>query len=82
SLRGFAGGTFIGVIPLSLHNVWLGSIAADLSLAGVRDAGRSPVEWTLYVAGFLATVVLVLYLNRLARHALARYRRDDMQGGA
>ena len=82
TLRGFAGGTLIGIIPLSLHNVWLGSIAADISLAGIREAGRSPVEWALYGAGFLATIALVIYLNRLARRALARYTEADAEGGA
>lgn len=82
SLKGFAGGTFIGVIPLSLHNVWLGSIAADLSLEGMRSAGRSPLEWALYGGGFVATVALVIYLNRLARRALAAYTEEETEGEA
>ena len=82
SLKGFAGGTLLGVIPLSLHNVWLGSIAADLSLEGVRSAGRTPFEWALYGGGFLATVGLVIYLNRLARRALGAYTDDDKEGEA
>jgi hypothetical protein len=56
-----------------VHNVYLGSIVADLSTLGARDLGRSPLEWTLYGAGFVATVVGVVYLNHLARRALARY---------
>jgi len=81
SLRGFVGGTFVGIIPFSLHNVYLGSIAADISLKGARNADRSPVEWGLYVAGFLVTVGLVIYLNRLARRALARYTEEGGEGG-
>jgi len=80
SLRGFTGGTFVGIIPLSLHNVYLGSIAADISLEGARNADRGPVEWGLYGAGFLVTVGLVVYLNRLARRALARYTEEDAEG--
>lgn len=82
TLRGFAGGTFIGIIPLSLHNVWLGSIAADISLEAVRSAGRSPVEWGLYGAGFLAIVGLIIYLNHLARRALAGYTEKGAEGEA
>lgn len=74
SLRGYVAGSFVGFIPFSVHNVYLGSIAADLSTLGARSAGRSPLEWTLYGAGFVVTVITVLYLNRLARRALARYR--------
>jgi len=76
TLRGFMAGTFVGVIPLSLNSVYLGSIAADISLEGVRSAGRGPVEWALYGAGFLVTVGLVIYLNRLASRALARYTEE------
>jgi uncharacterized membrane protein YdjX (TVP38/TMEM64 family) len=73
SLRGYVGGSLLGFIPFSVHNVYLGSIAADLSTLGARNAGRSPLEWALYGGGFVAAVVVVVTLNRLARRALARY---------
>jgi uncharacterized membrane protein YdjX (TVP38/TMEM64 family) len=79
SLRGFVGGTFVGIIPLSLHNVWLGSIAAGIAVPGGHIAARTPFEWTLYGLGFLAIVGLVVYLNRLARRALARYTENDLE---
>jgi uncharacterized membrane protein YdjX (TVP38/TMEM64 family) len=73
SLRGYVGGSLLGFIPFSVHNVYLGSIAADLATLGVRNAGRSPLEWALYGAGFVAAVVAVVTLNRLAHRALAHY---------
>ena len=73
SLRGYVGGSLLGFIPFSIHNVYLGSIAADITTLGERSMGRSPLEWTLYGTGFIATVIAVVYLNRLARRALARY---------
>jgi uncharacterized membrane protein YdjX (TVP38/TMEM64 family) len=72
-LRGFAAGTFVGIIPLSLHNVWLGSIAAGITVPGAHSAPATPYEWVLYGGGFLATVGLVVYLSRLSRRALAKY---------
>ena len=80
SLRGFMGGTFVGIIPLSLHNVWLGSIAAGITVPGGHIAARSPFEWVLYGGGFFAVIGLVVYLNRLARRALARYTEEDVEG--
>ncbi len=74
SLRGYVGGSFLGFIPFTINNVYLGSIAADLTTLSTRNLGRTPLEWTLYGAGFVATVIAVLYLNRLARRALARYK--------
>lgn len=73
SLRGYVGGSLLGFIPFSIYSVYLGSIAADLTTLGARSADRSPLEWSLYGAGFVATVVAVVYLSRLARRALARY---------
>lgn len=73
SLRGYIGGSLLGFIPFSINNVYLGSIAADLSTLGERSLGRSPLEWALYGTGFVVTVIAVVYLNRLARRALARY---------
>ncbi|PPK53107.1 TVP38/TMEM64 family protein [Marinobacter persicus] len=74
SFSGFVLGTFFGVIPFSLHNVYLGSLAADLSTIGVRETARTPLEWAIYGAGFIGTVLAVMFLNRLARRALARYK--------
>lgn len=73
SLRGFVGGTFVGEIPLSVHNVYLGSIAADLATLGQRNTERTSLEWMLYGVGFVAIILIVVYLNTLARRALSKY---------
>ncbi|MCW8858644.1 MAG: VTT domain-containing protein, partial [Deltaproteobacteria bacterium] len=70
SFRGYVFGSLFGFIPYSVHNVYLGSIAADIATLGQRHQERSPLEWAVYGLGFLATLVAVLYLNRLARRAL------------
>lgn len=70
TLRGFTAGTLIGIVPWSVHNVYLGALAADLSGIGLRPE-RSPVEWALYVAGFVVTIVTIVYLGRVARRGLA-----------
>lgn len=79
-LRDFAFGTFIGVIPFSLNNVYLGSITADIATLGMRNAERSPLEWALYGMGFLVAVFALVYFNRLARRALARYANNKPLG--
>lgn len=77
SLGGFVLGSAVGFIPFSLHNVYLGSIAADLTALGTREEPRSWLEWSVYGAGFVATVIAVYGLNRLARRALDRYTREQ-----
>lgn len=76
SFRGYVLGSLLGFIPFSIHNVYLGSLAANIAGLGEREIGRSPLEWALYGAGFVAAVIAVIYFNRIARRALARYERD------
>jgi uncharacterized membrane protein YdjX (TVP38/TMEM64 family) len=80
TLRGFTGGTFLGIIPFSVHNVYLGSIAADIATLGTRNTDRTPLEWGLYGAGFFVAVGVVIYFNRLARRALTRYTEEGGEG--
>jgi len=78
SFRGFVGGSILGFIPFSLHNVYLGSLAADITTVAVRESSRSPLEWSIYGIGFVGTVIAVLYLNKLARRTLARYTNNEI----
>lgn len=77
SFKGFVLGSLIGFTPFSLHNVYLGSITADLASLSRGDVERSPIQWAFYGLGFVATVVAVLYFNNLARRALAEYSRES-----
>ncbi len=73
SFRGYLLGSLIGFIPFSIHNVYLGSLAADIVTLKQRNLQRTPLEWGVYGLGFAATVIAVIYLNRLARRVLARH---------
>jgi uncharacterized membrane protein YdjX (TVP38/TMEM64 family) len=74
SFRGYSLGTLLGLVPFSLHNVYLGSLAASLVALDDHAVGRTPLEWTIYGVGFLGTVAAVITLNRIARRALERYQ--------
>lgn len=80
SFRGYLVGSLIGFVPFSVHNVYLGSIAADLATLGQREIGRTPLEWVVYGLGFVATVGAVIYLSRLARRSLTRFAPDGDKG--
>jgi len=71
SLRGFGLATLVGLVPFSLHNVYLGSLASSLLTLDRGGAGRTPLEWSIYALGFVATVIAVLYFNRFAQRALS-----------
>lgn len=74
----FTLGSLLGFVPFSVHNVYLGSIAADVVTLGTSEMGRSPFQWLVYLMGFVATVITVIYLNLIARRALARYTSSDL----
>ncbi len=77
SLRDFVCASLLGFIPFSLHNVYLGSIAADIATLGSRNIERTPLEWGLYGAGFVMSIIVVLYLNRVASRLLAEDLTSD-----
>ncbi|MCA0901019.1 TVP38/TMEM64 family protein [Microbulbifer agarilyticus] len=69
--RDFLLGNFLGIIPLTLTNVYVGSIASDLTTLGSSEVERTPIEWALYGMGFVLAIVALVGLTRIARRALA-----------
>lgn len=72
-LWAYVAGSVLGFIPFSVHNVYLGSLAADIATLGRQHLHRTPFQWGLYGLGFIATLIAVLYLTRSARRRLADY---------
>ena len=78
SLRGYFFASWIGMLPGTVMYVYIGSLAASLaSLGGARS--RTTLEWVLYGVGLLATLVVTVFVTRLARRALSR-RIDTEEG--
>ncbi|WP_413662359.1 TVP38/TMEM64 family protein [Microbulbifer sp. CNSA002] len=75
-LRDFVIGNFLGIIPLTLHNVYIGSIAADLTSLGKVEE-RTPIQWGFYIAGFALAVIALIGLTRMARRALKRIIKEE-----
>jgi len=69
-LRDFVAGTVLGIIPFTVTNVYIGSLAADLAMLGVRGGPRESWEWLLYAGGALVACAVVVYLARIARRIL------------
>ncbi|MDA3970649.1 MAG: TVP38/TMEM64 family protein [Desulfobulbaceae bacterium] len=76
SLRDFGIGTFFGIIPFTLFNAYIGSLAADLATLGVRHTERSTGEWLLYGFGFILTIAALIGINRMAQKALLQSDPD------
>lgn len=69
-LRGFFLGSMLGMLPLTMVNVYAGSLAGRFT--ELIDREPEPFEWTLYAVGFVAMVLIVYYLIRWSREAMRR----------
>ncbi len=71
SLRDYVLASWIGMLPGGVMYVYLGSLAGSLAALGGHGRGRTPAQWALYGVGLLATVVVTVFVTRIARAALA-----------
>lgn len=73
--RGFYVGTIVGLLPLTVVNVYIGSIASRLTELVDRDP--TPLEWLLYGVGLTGGILLVWYIARLANGRMQRAIATD-----
>ena len=70
SLRDYFLGS-IGMIPMTITYVYLGSLTEDLASIGVASQLAHPqLQWTIKIFGLIATIAATIYLTRTARQAL------------
>jgi uncharacterized membrane protein YdjX (TVP38/TMEM64 family) len=67
-LRDFVLASWIGMMPGTVMYVYLGSLAQ----AATGERERTTGEWVLYGVGLLATVVVTVFVTRVAKKALAK----------
>lgn len=69
--------TFVGVLPGTALYVYAGVVAADLASDSTgTEPARSGFHWTVEIAGFLVTLVVVFLVTRSAQRALSRSLQD------
>ena len=69
-LRDYALGSFLGMLPVTLLYVYLGSLAGQLTVLARGATSGGPWQHVTQVLGLAATVVATIYVTRLARRAL------------
>ena len=67
-LRDYILASWIGMMPGTVMGAYLGSLAQ----AATGERTRSTSEWVFYGVGLLATVVVTIFVTRLARKALPK----------
>lgn len=72
SLREYFLASWIGMMPGTVLYVYLGSLAGDLASLGAENASApSGVRWMINIIGLLATVLVTVYVTKIAKKALA-----------
>jgi len=71
-LRDFFIASWIGMLPGTLMYVYLGTLVSELASLGAAGRESTTGEKIFYAAGFVFTVIVVVYVTRLARKALKK----------
>jgi uncharacterized membrane protein YdjX (TVP38/TMEM64 family) len=72
SLKDYFLASWIGMLPATVMYVYVGSLAGNLATLGSEERSRMPGEWALYIIGLAATIILTVYITRIARNALQK----------
>jgi uncharacterized membrane protein YdjX (TVP38/TMEM64 family) len=72
SLRDFVVASWIGMFPGTVMYVYIGSLASDLASLGAGSSNDpTAAKWIINGIGFLATVLVTVYVTKIAKKALA-----------
>jgi uncharacterized membrane protein YdjX (TVP38/TMEM64 family) len=65
--------SWIGMLPGTLLYVYLGAVGkAGLNGAAGQASDRSPLEYTLFGIGLITTVIVTIWVTRIARRELSK----------
>lgn len=62
--------SWIGMLPATVLYVYIGSLAGSLASVSSGAGSRTPAEWAFYALGLLATLIVTIFVTRIARRAL------------
>ena len=69
----------LGMLPGTLLYVYTGKLVGDVAaIAGGVETERGIAEWSVLAIGFLATLVVTVYVTRIARRALDAATEGDV----
>lgn len=62
--------SWIGMLPGTVLYVYIGSLAGSLASLTSGTGSRTSAEWVFYIVGLVATLLVTLFVTRIARRAL------------
>ena len=81
TLRDYVLASWLGMLPGTVMYVYLGSLASNLATLGAKtDRAKTPGEWVMYGVSLVATILVTVYITKIAKKALAtRIKTEDEQ---
>jgi uncharacterized membrane protein YdjX (TVP38/TMEM64 family) len=72
SLKEYVLASWIGMLPGTVMYVYIGSLAGDIASIGAESAeAPSSAQWTINIIAFVATVLVTIYVTKIAKKSLA-----------
>lgn len=61
----------IGMIPGTVMYVYIGSLAGEIAMIGMKTPNANPtLQWAIQIIGLIATITVTIYVTRIAKKAL------------
>ena len=71
SLKEYVVASWIGMLPAMMVLVYIGSLAGSLTNLGPASGRtRTPLEWAFYGVGLVLSILVTIYITRVAKRAL------------
>jgi uncharacterized membrane protein YdjX (TVP38/TMEM64 family) len=72
SLRDYVLASWLGMLPGTVMYVYIGSLASNLASIGAQtERAKTPGEWIMYGVSLAATILVTVYVTKIAKKALA-----------
>jgi uncharacterized membrane protein YdjX (TVP38/TMEM64 family) len=70
--------TWVSILPVTALFVYLGTLLGDIAALGTQPIAAGKTKWIVTSAGIVTTVIVSLFISRIARKALmARLPEED-----